>query len=158
MLSGENRLEIRINGCVYTGTLEWFYLEPFRGGTDKLTVYMVSWDHSIQKVIIVVENIVVEHCPFLIALSRISPCLISERTWREPFWVFTRELLGTVPNGTYFLGGPVWVRIAVLYGTVPSVPVLTQDVSVPIWVRFRLELFPCKRCLCRARCDSFKEI
>ena len=34
-----------------------------------------------------------------------------------------RELCGFVPRGTYFLGGPVLVPLAVLCGTVPSVPV-----------------------------------
>ena len=46
-------------GCVYTGTMERFYLEPFRVGTDRLPVYMMSWNRSVQKVNIVVENIVV---------------------------------------------------------------------------------------------------
>ena len=56
------------------------FLEPFRVGTDRLPVYMMSWNRSVQKVNIVVENIVAENCPFQIALSRISPCLISKRT------------------------------------------------------------------------------
>ena len=51
-------------GYVYTGTMERFYLEPFRVGTDRLPVYMMSWNRSLQKVNNVVENIVVEHCPF----------------------------------------------------------------------------------------------
>ena len=54
--------------------------------------------------------------------------------------MFTRELYGTDPNGTYFLGGPAWVRLAVLFGTVPSVPVKTQSLSIPFWVRFHLLL------------------
>ena len=46
------------------GTLERIYLEPFRVGTDRLLVYMMSWNRSLQKVNIVVENIVVKNCPF----------------------------------------------------------------------------------------------
>ena len=41
----------------------------------------------------------------------------------ERFWVFARELFGAVPCGTYFLGGLVLVRLAVLSGAVPAVPV-----------------------------------
>ena len=55
--------------------------------------------------------------------SSVSPYLVSERNWRELFYLFTRELLGSVPFGTYFLGGPVLVRLAALCGTVPSVSV-----------------------------------
>ena len=36
---------------------------------------------------------------------------------------FTRELFGSVECGPYFLGGPVLVPLAVLYGMVPLVPV-----------------------------------
>ena len=46
------------------GTFERFYLEPFRVGTDRLSVHMMSWNRSVQKVNIVVEYIVVENCPF----------------------------------------------------------------------------------------------
>ena len=56
-------------------------------------------------------------------VSRISPFLISKHTSRARIWVFTRELFGSVPCGTYFLGGPVLVPLAVLSGTVSSVPV-----------------------------------
>ena len=45
-------------GYVYMGTLERFYLEPFRVGT------LVSWNHYVQKVNIAVENIMVENFPF----------------------------------------------------------------------------------------------
>ena len=48
-------------GCVYTGTLERFYLEPFRVGTDRLPVYIMSWNRSVQKINIVLENIMVEN-------------------------------------------------------------------------------------------------
>ena len=63
------RYPLQILGYVYTGTLERFYLEPFRVGTDRLPVYMMSWNRSVQKVNILVEkivaeNIVVENCPF----------------------------------------------------------------------------------------------
>ena len=50
-------------GYVYTGALERFYLELFRVGTDRLSVCMVSWNLSVQKVTIVVENIMVENYP-----------------------------------------------------------------------------------------------
>ena len=44
-------------------------MEPFRVGTDRLPVYMMSWNRSVQKVNsvlenIMVENIVLENCPF----------------------------------------------------------------------------------------------
>ena len=46
-------------GYDYTGTFERSYLEPFRVGTDRLPFYMMSWNRSVQKVNIMVENIVV---------------------------------------------------------------------------------------------------
>ena len=48
--------------------------------------------------------------------------------------MFTRDLFATAPHGTYFLGGPVCVRLAVLFGTIPSVPVLTQSLYGMIFV------------------------
>ena len=38
--------------------------------------------------------------------------------------MFTRELFGSVLCGTYFLAGPVMVRLALLSGTVPSVIII----------------------------------
>ena len=72
-------LALGIEATFFTGTLERFHLEPFRVGMDWLPVYMMPWNHSVQ-VNQVVENIVVEHCPFYIVLSRISPCFNSKRT------------------------------------------------------------------------------
>ena len=45
------------------GNLDRFYLEPFRVGTDRLPVYIMSWNHSAQKVNIVIENIGIKY-PF----------------------------------------------------------------------------------------------
>ena len=56
----------------------------------------------------------------------ISPCLVSQRTWWERFCVLTLEFCGSIPCGTYFLGGPALVPLAVLSETVPSVPVETR--------------------------------
>ena len=76
-------------GNVYTGPLEWFYVESSCVGADRLPIY--------------IHNVLEQFCaePFL-----------------SPFWEFARGHLGTVPNGIYFLFGPVWVRLAVLVGTV----------------------------------------
>ena len=38
--------------------------EPFRVGTDRLPVYMMSRNRSVQNVNNMVENIMVEHCPY----------------------------------------------------------------------------------------------
>ena len=54
LLLGENKkvfITFEVNlGYVYTGTLERFYLEPFRVGKDRLPVYMMSWNRSVQKI------------------------------------------------------------------------------------------------------------
>ena len=142
-------------------TLERFCMEPFRVGTDRLPVYTISWNRSVQNPsfqsihawtvpndslslhLSGIWKILEKIFPPYICCSKpqknvlreqifqsssailnwISPCRVSKRTWRERFWEFTRELFGSVPCGTYFLGGPVLVPLAVLYGTVPSVPV-----------------------------------
>ena len=54
-----------------------------------------------------------------------SLCLSAKRVQQGSFWEFTRELLGTVSNGTYFVSEPVWVRVAALFGAVPLAPIYT---------------------------------
>ena len=41
-------IKIAILGCVYTRILGRFYMEPFRRGTDRLPVYTMSWNLSVQ--------------------------------------------------------------------------------------------------------------
>ena len=55
-------------------------------GTDRLPVYMMAWNRSVQKVNSVLENIMVDgrkHCarkfPVLKCLESNFPCLISKR-------------------------------------------------------------------------------
>ena len=134
-------------------------MESFRVGTDRLSVYTMSWNRPVQnrsfKAFTYEQfqttaslSIHQEHEKFLkkfsqhifvlriltqnflreqifqsssAILSRISPCIVSKRAWRERFWEFTQELFGLLPCGTYFLGGPVLLPLAVLYETVPSV-------------------------------------
>ena len=57
------------------------------------------------------------------------------RSHLEPFHPLREIFLGTVPNGIYFVNGPIWVRLAVPFGTVPARPVRTQRLNIPFGYR-----------------------
>ena len=53
---------------------------------------------------------------FGLSLQVAPPFVTSERVRREPICECMREVLGTDPNGTSLLGGPVLVLLVILFG------------------------------------------
>ena len=104
-------------GCVYTWSLEQFYMEPFRRGMNRLPVYPMSWNRFVQnRFFPSIHSWMIPHSqstnylPLLQFEAYLTRTVLGfYRFLHENFWV---------PNGTYILSGPVWVRLSVLFGTV----------------------------------------
>ena len=61
-------------------------------------------------------------CLFKCLNNELQHHFLAVPVWNRPTRLY-ETFLGKVPNGIAFVSGPIWVRLVVLFGTVPVGPV-----------------------------------